>query len=143
MNYGPGQLPACNAPCPLPNGTSFPNVRNGSYPIWNIVRIITDSSGPNKTAVQDLLTAGQAEVNGKVPDFVPFVCNTAGPKCNGEPGLVVFRSHYKIAKVTATAHNGNTNAAEAGGDIGGGVFPLAADVDFHADTNKELTNYRQ
>ena len=90
MNYGPGQLPACNAPCPLPNGTSFPNVRNGSYPIWNIVRIITDASGPNKTAVQDLLTAGQAEVNGKVPDFVPFVCNTAGPKCNGEPGLVVF-----------------------------------------------------
>jgi len=143
VNYGPGQLPACNAPCPVPNGTSYPNVRNGSYPIWNIVRIITDASGPNKTAVQDLLTAGQAEVNGKVPDFVPFVCNTAGPKCAGEPGLRVFRSHYKIATITTTAHNGNSPTAEAGGDIGGGVFPIQADLDYFADTGKELTNYHQ
>jgi hypothetical protein len=142
ISYGPGQLPACNAPCPLPNGTSYPNVRNGSYPIWNIVRLITDNSGPNKTNAQALITAAQAEVNAKVPDFVPFVCTT-NSKCNGEPGLQIFRSHYKITGITTTAHNGNSNAAEAGGDIGGGVFLTQADLDFIADTGKELTNYRQ
>jgi len=142
VGYGPGQLPACNAPCPVPNGTSFPNVRNGSYPIWNIVRLITDSSGPNKTNAQALITEAQALVNSKVPDFVPFACTTAG-KCTGEPGLQVFRSHYKIAGVATVVHNGNTSAAEAGGDIGGGVFPIQADVDFNADTGKELASYHQ
>lgn len=143
VTYGPGQLPACNAPCPVQNGTSFPNVRNGSYPWWSTIRLITDASGPNKTNAQALITAAQAEVNSKVPDFVPFVCNTAGPRCNGEPGLRVFRSHYKIAAIAATAHNGNANAAEAGGDIGGAVFLTQADLDFISDTGKELTNYRQ
>ncbi len=142
ISYGPGQLPACNAPCPLPNGSSYPNVRNGSYPIWNIIRLITDNSGPNKTNAQALVTAAQAEVNSKVPDFVPFVCNTVS-KCNGEPGLQVFRSHYKLTAITTTPHNGNGSAAEAGGDIGGGVFPTQADLDFFADTGKELTAYRQ
>jgi len=143
VTYGPGQLPACNAPCPLPNGTSYPNVRNGSYPIWSIIRIITDNSGPNKTNAQALITAAQAEVNSKVPDFVPFVCTTSGSKCNGEPGLTIFRSHYKITAITTAPHNGNTSAAEAGGDLGGGVFPIQADKDFNTDTGKELTGYRQ
>jgi hypothetical protein len=142
INYGPGQLPACNAPCPVPGGTSFPNVRNGSYPWWSIIRLITDASGPNKTNAQAVITAAQAEVNHKVPDFVPFVCNTVS-KCTGEPGLQVFRSHYKIAAIATTPHNGNSPANEAGGDIGGGVFPIQADQDFFADTGKELTNYRQ
>ena len=142
VSYGPGQLPACNAPCPLPNGTSFPNVRNGSYPVWNIVRLITDASGVNKTNAQALITAAQAEVNAKVPDFVPFVCNT-NTKCSGEPGLTVFRSHYAIAGIATKAANGNNTAAEAGGDIGGGTFQIQADKDYFADTGKELTGYRQ
>jgi hypothetical protein len=142
VSYGPGQLPACNAPCPLANGTSYPNVRNGSYPIWNIVRLITDASGPNKANAQALITAAQGAVNSKVPDFVPFVCTTPS-KCNGEPGLLVFRSHYTIAGIATKAANGNNTAAEAGGDIGGGVFPIQADKDFFSDTGKELTGYRQ
>jgi len=142
VNYGPGQLPACNAPCPVANGTSFPNVRNGSYSIWSVPEIVTDNSGPNKTNAQTLVTQAQALVNSKVPDFVPFAC-TVVSKCSGEPGLVVFRSHYKIAGIATTPHNGNTSAAEAGGNVGGGVFPIQADVDFHTDTGKELTNYRQ
>lgn len=142
ISYGPGQLPACNAPCAVANGTSYPNVRNGSYPIWSIIRLVTDAAGPNKANAQALVTAAQGAVNSKVPDFVPFVCTTAS-KCNNEPGLQIFRSHYKIAAIAATAHNGNSNAAEAGGDIGGGVFPTQADVDFISDTGKELTNYRQ
>jgi len=142
ISYGPGQLPACNAPCPVAGGTSFPNVRNGSYPAWTIVRIITDNSGSNKTNAQALITAAQAEVNNKVPDFVPFVCTTSG-KCTGEPGLQVFHSHYKITGIATTPHNGNTSAAAAGGDIGGAAFLIQADVDFNNDTGKELTGYRQ
>jgi len=142
ISYGPGQLPACNAPCAVAGGTSFPNVRNGSYPAWTIVRMVTDASGTNKANAQALITAAQAEVNNKVPDFVPSVCTTSG-KCTGEPGLQVFRSHYKITAITTAAHNGNTSAAAAGGDIGGAAFLVQADKDYFADTGKELTGYRQ
>lgn len=150
--YGPGQLPICNAPCgdgtaggPAA-GTSFPNVRNGSYKIWTIVRIITDAATTaNAKNAQALVTAAQAEVNHKVPDFVPFVCTTAA-KCTGEPGLKVFRSHYTITGVAAKASNGNGSgeAAEAGGDIDGGVFPIQADTDFFTDSGKltQLIGYR-
>jgi hypothetical protein len=147
--YTPGQLPICTAPCGDTGGgpaagTSFPNVRNGSYKIWTIVRIITDASGPNLTNAQALVTAAQAEVNHLVPDFVPFVCATPS-KCAGEPGLQVFHSHYAITKIATKPSNGNTGEpAEAGGDIDGGVFPIQADVDFFNDSGKvsQLIGYR-
>ena len=142
VTYTPGQLPQCNAPCPVPNGTSFPNLRNGSYKVWTIVRIITDKTGANLTNAQALVTAIQADVNGKVPDFVPYVCTSGAPKCTGEPGLQVFRSHYAIPAIAAAPHNGNTPTAEAGGDIDGAAFTKQADTDYFADTGKELVNYR-
>ena len=81
--YTAGQPPICTAPCGDTGGgpaagTSYPNVRNGSYKDWTIVRIITDATGPNLTNAQTLVTAAQAEVDHLVPDFVPVVCTTAG-----------------------------------------------------------------
>jgi hypothetical protein len=141
-SYSPGQFPNCVAPCALPGGTSLPNVRNGSYPAWTIIRAITDATGQNLTNTQALVTAAQNEVNNTVADFVPFVCTNQTGLCTGEPGLLVFHSHFKPTGVAGALKNGVGGAAESGGDVGGAVFPDQADLDYKADTGKEILSVR-
>ena len=143
VTYAPGQLPLCLAPCILPGGTSLPNVRNGSYGAWSIIRAVTDATGANLTNTQALVTAAQNEVNNTTADFVPFVCTNTTGLCAGEPGLHVFHSHFTPTGVAGAPHNGNTALAESGGDVHGAVFTNQADVDYHTDTNLELLKIRQ
>jgi hypothetical protein len=142
VTYGPGQLPLCLAPCTAPGGTSLPNVRNGSYGAWSIIRAVTDSTGINLTNTQALVTAAQNEVNNTTADFVPFVC-TSNSLCTGEPGLNVFHSHFTPTGIAGAPHNGNVTATEVGGDVHGAVFTNQADLDYHTDTGKELVSIRQ
>jgi len=146
QNYLAGQLPNCIAPCQANGGASLPNVRNGSYPAWTIIRAITDSTGANLTNTQALVTAAQNEVNNTVADIVPFVCTNA-TTCNiggsTEPGLKIFHSHFTPTGVAGAPHNGNVTATESGGDVGGAVFTDQADLDYHTDTGKEIVSVRQ
>lgn len=50
-SYTNGELPVCTAPCPLAPGTSFPNLRNGTYSAWSVLRSVTDASGANLTKI--------------------------------------------------------------------------------------------
>lgn len=143
VTYGPGQLPLCIAPCTAPGGTSLPNVRNGSYGAWSIIRAVTDSTGVHLTTTQALVTAAQNEVNNTTADFVPFVCTGGAPLCTGEPGLNVFHSHFTPTGVAGAPHNGNVTSTESGGDVHGAVFTNQADLDYHTDTGKELVSIRQ
>ena len=143
VTYAPGQLPLCLAPCTAPGGTSLPNVRNGSYGAWSIIRAVSDATGINLTNTQALVTAAQNEVNNTTADFVPFVCKDTTGLCTGEPGLHVFHSHFTPAGVAGAPHNGNTTSTESGGDVHGAVFTNQADLDFHADTGLELLKIRQ
>jgi hypothetical protein len=143
VTYGPGQLPECLAPCTAPGGTSLPNVRNGSYGAWSVIRAVTDATGINLTNTQALVTAAQNEVNNTTADFVPFVCKDTTGLCTGEPGLLVFHSHFAPSGVAGTPHNGNVTSTEAGGDVHGAVFTDQADLDYHTDTTKELVSIRQ
>jgi hypothetical protein len=143
VTYNPGQLPLCLAPCTAPGGTSLPNVRNGSYGAWSIIRAVSDATGINLTNTQALVTAAQNEVNNTTADFVPFVCKDTSGLCTGEPGLHVFHSHFTPAGVAGAPHNGNTTSTESGGDVHGAVFTNQADLDFHADTGLELLKIRQ
>ena len=143
VTYGPGQLPLCLAPCTAAGGTSLPNVRNGSYGAWSIIRAVTDSTGVNFTNTQALVTAAQNEVNNTTADFVPFVCKDTTGLCTGEPGLNVFHSHFTPSGIAGAPHNGNVTATEVGGDVHGAVFTDQADLDFHTDTGKELVSIRQ
>jgi hypothetical protein len=143
VTYNPGQLPLCLAPCIAPGGTSLPNVRNGSYGAWSIIRAVSDATGVNLTNTQALVTAAQNEVNNTTADFVPFVCTNTTGLCTGEPGLHVFHSHFTPAGVAGAPHNGNTASTESGGDVHGAVFTNQADLDFHADTGFELVKIRQ
>ena len=146
VTYGPGQLPSCVAPCQANGGTSLPNIRNGSYGAWTIIRAVTDKVGANLTNTQALVTAAQNEVNNTTADFVPFVCTNA-TTCNAggsvEPGLHVFHSHFAPGGVAGAAHNGNVTSTESGGDVHGAVFTDQADLDYHTDTGKELLSIRQ
>jgi hypothetical protein len=127
------QLPFCNAPCPLAPNTSFPAVRNGGYSAWSVLRAVTDKTGVNNTNVAALVSAAQATVNSKIPDFVPFKA-----QADGDLGLLVFRSHYGTG-----AHNGINTAAEAGQDMGGCIELKADELAIAGDTVKEILNCKQ
>jgi hypothetical protein len=74
--------------------------------------------------------AAQTQAATTIPDFVPF------------NQLAVFRSHYGLSGKVA-ANGFIAGKPESGGDLGGAVFPIQADLDFYADTAKELVGYRQ
>jgi ABC-type phosphate transport system substrate-binding protein len=127
--YTHGTFPTCTAPCP--GLVPFTNVMNGSYPLWNILRITTPV--PTPAAVATLISEAQTHV-ANVPDFVAF------------SNMHVFRAHYPQSGRAAgdgfktVTYNAS---AESGGDIGGAVFAIQADADFFTDTGKEITALRQ
>ena len=114
-SYSNGELPTCTAPCPLPAGTSFPNVRNGTYPAWSTLRVVTNASGVNLTTTKQLVVAIQDNVD-SVPDFVPFAA------VGSDPGLQYYRSHFLQSGVSP--NNGLSSEKEAGGDMGGCIEPV-------------------
>jgi len=84
-------------------GLSFPNVRNGAYPAWSLVRFVTTTS--NQGNVQNLITTAQNFSVTTEPDFVPYnqvVCpaggTLSGASCPAagftDPGLTIIRSHF-------------------------------------------------
>lgn len=140
LGYDPGQpatagtlpgaanLPAsCNGTFPCPEnqiwagGLSFPNLRNGTYSAWSVIRVV--SNGTSLKNAETLVKAAQALVVSSVPDFVPFVKTTAGGIT--DPGLLLVRSHYQQydgggTLIGATPVNSGTK--EAGGDFGGTIL---------------------
>jgi len=124
-SYAGGFFPTCTPPCP--GLVSFTNIINGSYPIWSVYRVATAHAVPG--GVKALIAAAQTQAATTIPDFVPF--NQLG----------VFRSHYTLEGRIAS--NGFAGKAENGGDLGGAVFPIQADLDFYTDTGKELLGFKQ
>ncbi|HXZ40839.1 MAG TPA: hypothetical protein VEG68_08860 [Terriglobales bacterium] len=123
--YTGGTFPTCTAPCPglIP----FTNVLNGGYPIWNVLQVVTPALVP--ASVQTLITEAQTSVT-NIPDFVAF------------SNLQVFRSHYnQSGKAAVDGYCPGTH--EGGGDIGGAVFTIQADLDSCTDTGKEIIGLRQ
>ena len=135
---GAGMLPKSNNlpascsntfPCPESSiwtgGYSFPNLRNGTYPAWSIVRLV--STGTPLTNAKKLVTSSQLFVVNDVPDYVPFAATKNSSKAVVDPGLTIVRSHYQQydgagTKIGTPAVNSGTK--EAGGDMGGQILPL-------------------
>lgn len=125
-SYTNGALPTCTAPCP--GAVTFPHVLDGSYPVWNILRITTATPVP--AFISNLVAAAQSDWINNVPDLVPI------------SQMQVFRSHYTQSGVMP--HNGHLGrGAESGGDVGGAVYTVQADLDNITDTGRELTNKKQ
>jgi hypothetical protein len=124
-----GTLPAAaNLPCsgafPCPEsqiwagGLSFPNLRNGTYPAWSVVRLV--SNGTALTNSKTLVKASQGFVVDSVPDYVPATKTLAGGIT--DPGLTLVRSHYQQYDGAGTLLGAapiNSGTTEAGGDMGG------------------------
>ena len=109
--YSNGSLPTCPVvngqfSCPVKGGTSFPTLRNGTYPAWSVYRLITDSTG--QSAASTLVAKAEALVNSNIPDFVPFdpecaITATLNGAANAnDPGLDVYREHYIPSTITTT-----------------------------------------
>lgn len=112
------------------NSYSFPNLRNGSYPAWSVVRLV---AGPAYLNAQTLVNASQAYVVNTVPDYVPFLAVKTGTYPNYtylDPGLTIVRSHYGCLTSTCGLNFAGTGpntpsqgALERGRDAGGAILP--------------------
>jgi hypothetical protein len=106
-------------------GLSFPNLRNGTYPAWSVVRLV--SNGTGLTNAKTLITKSQQFVVTSVPDYVPFTKTTAGGIT--DPGLLIVRSHYQeydgAGTLLGAAPVNTPVASEAGGDAGGVILSCA------------------
>lgn len=121
-------LPAsCSSGFPCPENKiwsgnlSFPNVRNGSYRAWSILRLVSD--GTALSNVKLLATASNKFAATSVPDYVP-----ATKVGTTDPGLALLRSHYTRvfnysngSKVTVNPVNVATTG-DKGGDEGGCIL---------------------
>jgi hypothetical protein len=123
---GPGVPPTCSPSCPL---LSFPNVVNGSYPVWSYYRMMYDGFDTTNLATAMVTYAQRASdpVLGIYTDMVPA------------PLMQVFRSHYgQVVRDSGIAYGPNNgfkmNVPETGGDAGGAILTIQSELDFIADT---------
>jgi hypothetical protein len=154
--------PATNCQASLwPHNVSFPTLRNGTYPVWSVLRWISYASNTDSLGPVGLAAATQNAVDTYVADFVPF--HTASGGVGGvSDGLSVYHSHFKVtvpkgscgatctsvtgSNVTATSSNstngGNTlGLSDAGGDVGGAIEgPYGIDVPFVGTVNTTATH---
>ncbi|MGO9863011.1 MAG: hypothetical protein ACLPLR_05325 [Terriglobales bacterium] len=148
---GGGQLPL-NTPCGVgvlafpcnenqiwANGYSFPNLRNGTYRSWSILRLVPSTAAAGNAKA--LVTASNTYVVTTVPDYVPAPAVKSGTTVL-DPGLFVFRSHYQQKDgsnpptLIGSACNNITigTVLEAGGDMGGMIINITGTIPVSATT---------
>jgi len=93
---------------------SYPNLRNGSYRAWTILRVV--SNGAGLANIRLLVDAAEKYNATSVPDFVPAVKVSGTP---ADPGLELLRSHYTRVGV---APKNIGSAGDKGGDVGGCIL---------------------
>ncbi len=114
-SYGNGEIYQCGV-VPHPH---FPNILNGTYRSWAMLRAVTDTGGTNLANTSALVTATQNSVDCTTGDFVPAVPvsnNIQGCTVGPDPGLALYRSHYGNLDVP---NNGLSGERESGRDAGG------------------------
>lgn len=100
------------------NGFSFPNLRNGTYRAWSLLRLV--STGTPSVNAAALAKASNKFVVTTVPDYVPAAIVTG----TTDVGLKLLRSHYQQKDGAGTLlGKAGANVPEAGGDMGGAVIP--------------------
>jgi hypothetical protein len=105
---------------------SFPNLRNGSYRAWSVLRVV--SNGTSLANANLLVTAAQTFVTGTVPDFVPAL-----KVASTDPGLALLRSHYLQEGVNPV---NLATTGDRGGDAGGCILTTTGVVATSDTTTK-------
>ena len=129
---GAGAFP-CNEALIWKNGFSFPNLRNGTYRSWSLLRLV--STGTNGANASALASASNKYVVSTVPDYVPAltVPNQGGTL---DLGLKLLRSHYqqKDGNGVLLGAGPVANSPEKGGDMGGYIIPTVIGVTTYKQT---------
>jgi len=111
------------------NGFSFPNLRNGTYRAWSLLRLVSNGTGSTNAAA--LAKASNTFVVNDVPDYVPAVI-VAGTT---DLGIKLLRSHYQQKDGAGTLLGGTpVNTPEKGGDMGGYIIPTVIGVTTYQQT---------
>ncbi|MBC8141530.1 MAG: hypothetical protein H7Y38_08830 [Armatimonadetes bacterium] len=111
-----------NGVYPSGSDITFKNVRNGSYPIWAILRLVLPAAPAGDLAA----FTGAISPDDVVP----------------ANELLVFRSFRGSGTISAS--NGIVTGESARGtDSGGAVFLINNEINFSTDTGLELTGFRQ
>lgn len=106
---------------------SFPNLRNGSYRAWSILRVV--SNGTALASANLLVSGAQTYAVNTVPDFVPALKVTSA-----DPGLTLLRSHYTQEGVNPV---NISTTGDKGGDAGGCIL-TSSGVVATSDTTTKL-----
>jgi hypothetical protein len=127
----------------LLGNVTMAHVKDGSYPVWSILRLVSDPKGSVGYTAATALAGQMAQfLSPGQPDFIP-VAQMAVVRSHFAPPEVTFPCGTSCANLPANGDSGG--AAEAGGDVGGLVYSLQADGDYNADnsTNTGNTGHRQ
>ncbi len=111
--------PVCDFTVTCPT-IPYTHIKDGSYPLWSILRTITFAPVTNKVvtpaAVLDMIANEEiaAGCNGSgctyLGDYAPFLTNVTGSNgvYTGNLGLFVYRSHFKQTGSKVTPVNGHS-----------------------------------
>jgi hypothetical protein len=162
---GAGQLPsqadlptavcANSFPCPenqiWGDGASYPNLRNGTYRSWSLLRLI--ATGTAGTNASTLISAAEKAAVLDTPDFVPVAKQTITAAENPfgyaitDNGLLLLRSHYQQYDGSGVTVGGTPvnepTTSEKGGDMGGLIIPTAIGVTGLSSAAKDTENQTQ
>jgi hypothetical protein len=110
----------------LLGNVSLSHVKDGSYPIWSLLRLVSIPSTAGATVAAEIAADVPKYLTASQPDFV-----AAGT-------LRIVRSHFSPPGVSypgnsSTPANGTGSATESGGDVGGLVLTLQSDGDYNID----------
>lgn len=142
-NYTTGVIPTTTAEL---SKITFTNVKNGTYPIWSLLRLVyVDSS--LQTTVLNLAHAAGAFSTSVHPDFVAYYAKSGATYVNN---LLIERSHFTPPGIgyTTTPLNGECAAKplaqtqEAGGDVGGAVITCKVDKEYQTITGSTYIDHR-
>ena len=160
---GSGALPLCTG-TGCPNGVTLTNIANGSYPIWNFLRVVT--TGPlggfiasngvvtgcvSGATVCQMVQAMQSSFS-VIPDLVPISKMDAFRSHSSFAGGVTFPPHNGYKHYTTGVTNtpcgfapvtGASVQYECGSDVGGGRYLIQQELDYNTDAAAELLTYKQ
>jgi hypothetical protein len=142
-NYTAGVIPTTTTELASVN---FPHIKDGTYPIWSLIRLVYTNSSLSTTVLSLSEAAGKYTTSSH-PDFVPYYVQSG---LSYVVNLNVERSHFIPSAGTiqpATPINGECAfqpialTQEAGGDVGGVVIPCAVDADYYTATGTTPSTY--
>jgi hypothetical protein len=141
--YSTGVIPTTSAEL---SKVLFQHMRDGSYPIWSLLRLVYTNASL-ATPVLNLAEAAGAFSTSAHPDFLPYYVKSG---LTYGVNLFVERSHFDppgIGYTTKPVNNDcafqpTTQAKEAGGDVGGVAIPCHVDNDYDTTTGSYYTNRR-